>query len=213
MKKILAITIVLTFALLGPVRADQAQQRALAEQLLDAMQMQKTIEKSYEMIKKMIPAQMEQTKTYLDQTLDQGEDSKIDTQIIVDGATSQTIEIMEIIMEDLSWDKLKDDYITIYAEVFTAEELSELVTFYNSPIGRKYTEKQPEIMQRTMEISQKKMMDIMPKIMKLSEEMTKKLTEDMMQEATKEKQEDQKQKDAAREMQELLESSTESTLP
>ena len=157
MRKIVAATIVCAFAWLSIANAEEARNRALAEELLDAMEMQKTIEKSFEMVKQMIPAQMKQMGVSENASSDKAQEA--------------TQETMDLIMKEMSWDKLKDDYISIYAETFTEEELEGLVAFYKSPIGRKFIEKQPELMKRAMEVSQRQMMDIMPKVRKLVEEM------------------------------------------
>ena len=73
--------------------------------------------------------------------------------------------------EALRWDKLKDDYVALYAETFTAEEMKDLIAFYKSPTGQAFTRKQPELTRRTVEMSQKLMMQIMPKIQAMAREM------------------------------------------
>ena len=157
MRRILAATIVCALALVTLVSADEAKKRALAEELLDAMDMQQTIEKSFEIVKQMIPAQLKQMDVSENASSDKAQD------------TMQ--KMMDLIMKEISWEKLKDDYIAIYEETFTEEELSGLVTFYKSPIGRKFIEKQPELMKRSMQISQEQMIELMPKIQKLTQEM------------------------------------------
>ncbi|MCH7927981.1 MAG: DUF2059 domain-containing protein [Candidatus Dadabacteria bacterium] len=67
-------------------------------------------------------------------------------------------------------------YISIYAETFTEEELKGAIKFYKSPIGKKFIEKQPELMRKSMQISQKQMTTLMPKIQKLTEEMMDQIT-------------------------------------
>jgi len=157
MRRILAATILCALALVTIVSAGEAQKRALAEELLDAMDIQKTIEKSFEMMKQMIPAKLKQMSVSENASSDNTQDAMQ--------------KMMDLIMKEMSWEKLKDDYIAIYAETFTEEELSGLVTFYKGPIGRKFTDKQPELMQRSMQVSQKQMIELMPKIQKLTQEM------------------------------------------
>jgi len=159
MKRIVVAAIVCAFALVGTVHAEDTAKRVLAGQLLGAMDMQKMIEKSFEMVKQMVPAQMNQ--------MGASEDA------LSDKAKKGMDNMMALIMEEMSWDKLKDDYITIYAETFTEEELKGLVDFYNGTIGQKLIAKQPELMKRSMQISQKQMMELMPKI----QELTRKLKE------------------------------------
>ncbi len=157
MRRILAATIVCAFALVTIVSAEEAEKRALAEELLDGMDMQQTIEKSFEMVKQMIPTQLKQMNVSENASSDKFQDAMQ--------------KMMDLIMKEISWEKLKDDYIAIYAETFTEEELSGLVTFYKSSIGRKLAEKQPELMKRSMQISQEQIMELMPKIQKLTQEM------------------------------------------
>ncbi len=144
-------------ALATMVQAEDVERRALAEQLLEGMHMQETIEESFAMVKQMMPAQMKQMGFSDAASSGQAQD-----------AIQKT---MDLVMSEMSWDKLKGDYISIYAETFTVEELKGLVRFYASPIGKKLIEKQPELMQRSMQISQKQMMALMPKIQELTQQL------------------------------------------
>jgi len=157
MRRIAAATVVSLLALAPMVRAEETTKRALAEQLLNAMEVQKTIENSFEMVKQMIPVQMKKMG-------------------VSDGATSDTAQsrmqsTMDLIMQEMSWERLKDDYIAIYAETFTEEELKGALAFYKTPVGRKFIEKQPELMRTSMEISQRQMATLLPKIQQLTREM------------------------------------------
>ncbi len=49
----------------------------------------------------------------------------------------------KMIRENLSWEALKPEYIRIYRETFTEEELLDLNTFYESPTGRMLVQKTP----------------------------------------------------------------------
>ena len=60
--------------------------------------------------------------------------------------------------------------MAIYADTFTDEQLAGFQDFFRIPVGQPWVEKQSEVMMRTMQISQSKMADLMPRIM---EEMTK----------------------------------------
>ena len=71
---------------------------------------------------------------------------------------------MQSAEEEFTWDKIGQTFVDIYAEVFTKEELEELTRFYESPIGRKFVEKQPQLQATTMKRMQTLMREIMPKI-------------------------------------------------
>jgi hypothetical protein len=53
-----------------------------------------------------------------------------------------------------TWDNLKLSLDKIYASEFTESELKELSDFYSSPIGRKYTGKSVELLQKNVQIGQ-----------------------------------------------------------
>ncbi len=59
----------------------------------------------------------------------------------------------------------------MYEEIYTEEELKAAVGFYKTPIGQKFIKKQPEILRKSMEISQRQMATLMPKIQQLMKEM------------------------------------------
>jgi hypothetical protein len=71
---------------------------------------------------------------------------------------------MQSTEEEFSWDKIGQTFVEIYAEVFTKDELDELTQFYESPIGQKFVEKQPQLQAATMKRMQSLMMEIMPRI-------------------------------------------------
>jgi hypothetical protein len=144
------------------VTAQESQRRALAEELLTVMKMQDAIEKSFDVAKQMIPAQMEKMAQEAGDTA-----APADMQ----GLTGR---MMDMIAEEFSWNKLKADYIALYAETFTEQELKDMVAFYKSPAGQAYINKQPELMKRSMELTQKLMMKIMPKIRAMTEDVRKK---------------------------------------
>ena len=139
--------------------AQEDARSALAEELLVAMDMPGSIEKSFAMMKQMLPAQMEK----MNQAAGPSKTSA--------NVSEQTTKMMDMMAEALSWDKIKNDYVALYAETFTAAELKDLIAFYKSPAGQAFTKKQPELTRRSVEMSQKLMMQIMPKIQAMTKEM------------------------------------------
>jgi hypothetical protein len=138
-------------ALLSGARAwaDEAEHRALAEEVLSLVDVQKNIEQSFEQVKKMQLSQLQRMN------LSAGDATK---------ARVAQEEVMQLIREEFTWEKVKDDYVQIYADTFTDEEMKGLIEFYKGPVGRKFIEKTPDLMKRSMAVSQKQMTAIMPKI-------------------------------------------------
>lgn len=84
-------------------------------------------------------------------------------------------EAVGAIMEkELCWDKLKEPLVNTYAEAFSAEELEALIKFYESPIGRKIVEKQPELQRKSIMMMQRIFMQIAPKITNITKELIEK---------------------------------------
>ena len=79
--------------------------------------------------------------------------------------------INDLVAREMQWQEIKNDYIGLYTDAFTEQELHQLIQFYSTPLGRKVIEKMPVLMEQSMQLGQKKMMNIMPEIQALSEEM------------------------------------------
>jgi hypothetical protein len=79
--------------------------------------------------------------------------------------------INDLVAREMQWQEIKNDYIGLYTDAFTEQELHQLIQFYSTPLGHKVIEKMPVLMEQSMQLGQKKMMNIMPEIQALSEEM------------------------------------------
>lgn len=91
-----------------------------------------------------------------------------DAKPIISKYTKRTLELMQ---NEMSWDTLKDDMISVYVKVYTEKELIDIAEFYESTAGKKFTEKMPELTQQTMAMVQKKMVYLQPKLEQLAHEM------------------------------------------
>ncbi len=50
--------------------------------------------------------------------------------------------------------QLVDQMASVYARNFTPDEMRQLVAFYRSPLGQKFLEKMPTVMQESMLVGQ-----------------------------------------------------------
>lgn len=80
-------------------------------------------------------------------------------------------KMFDIMKEEMSWAKMRNDFIDIYSKVYTEEEIAEINKFYSSPAGKKMIEKMPILMKETRTITQKYLQTVLPKIKNISEEM------------------------------------------
>ena len=159
MKKVFVVIGIFIITMAQSGYTDDTSRHALAEELLVLMDTQKNIEKSFEMVKQMQFSQLQKMAPQAEGSSKQ--------------AQSMMQETMDMISKEMSWDKIKNDYIKIYADTFTEKDLKGIIRFYKTPIGQKFIEKTPELMRRSMEISQKQMRELMPKIQKMIKETEK----------------------------------------
>ena len=155
MKKIAAI--IMTGMLASALcMAESKTKDALAGELLKAMDFQGQLEKSMGVIKEAMPQQMEQNRKMMG---------------ITNTAASSSYEsgfgqVFETIFSSPEWKQMEREMALIYADVFTEKEMTSLIAFFNTPEGKSYIQKQPEIMKRSMALNQKMMMSIMPQLQK-----------------------------------------------
>lgn len=164
MKRSLMMVVVCVM-MAGVARGEGNARQDLAEELMNLMKVPANIEKSFAMVKKMIPSQMEQMGKMSGQTNMPPE------------AVSQSEKIVDLVAAELSWEKVKADYISLYSETLTEEELKAAIAFYKTPEGQSFIGKQPELMKRAMELNQKLMMKIMPRLQEMTREMRKGVAE------------------------------------
>lgn len=138
------------------VNADATKQRALAEEMLEVSQASSVLDN----MSKQVDAMFAQTVQQMNLTEDKQAEAEKYQQ-----------RLNTIMKEELSWDKLKGQFVDVYVDVFSEEELEELVAFYKSPLGQKLIVKMPQLMQESMGLAQKQMQSIIPKIKALSQEM------------------------------------------
>jgi hypothetical protein len=129
--------------------ADDTVRRQLAEELLSLNNIRTQVDQMHIQINRIMMSQLD--------GLELPESAEVKLEEIQKLTT-------DILSEDLSWDKLKDEYIDLYAATFDEEELKGIIEFTRSPLGQKLNEKTPVLMKKSMAIGQKHAEAVMPKI-------------------------------------------------
>jgi hypothetical protein len=140
---IVALSLALLVAV--PARADEKDERRLAEELLTLMQVKEMSQQALKEMAEVVPP---------------GDTPE---------AAKSRKEMLDLMEKAMAWDGVKDDYISVYADLFDEKDLEAYVAFFRSPAGRKYVETTPELTQRTMEIGAKRMQSIVPQLQKIME--------------------------------------------
>ena len=135
--------------------ADETSKREAAEELLGVMNVEKQMAEQFVLMRQMQKAQLEQMEKMYPSPQGASYSS---------GVMEKT---MDMVTEALSWDSLKGEYATAYAETFTEDELRAVIEFCRTPVGRKWIEKAPELTKRLMGIAQKRSQDLMPKMLEM----------------------------------------------
>ena len=133
--------------------------RQLAEELLNLMNVREATEKTFAIIKQSMSDQTKKMREAMGQTNKPA------------ASPTNFDKMMDMITRELSWDNMKEDYIALYANTFTEEELQGIIAFYKSPVGQAFSIKQPELIKRSMKMIRKKMLKLMPQIQALTQKM------------------------------------------
>ena len=150
-------TVALAFALLaiGPFAgAQELTKQAKIERLLAVMNADSMIDQMFEQIKAMTASQLP-PGTAPEQA-----------------AKAREIQgkIMDLVKGRISWDKMRPQYIKLYSETFSDEEISGMLAFYESPPGRAMLQKMPELVTKVMQVAQAQMTDLVPEIQRITRE-------------------------------------------
>jgi len=162
-KKMLTMVVLTLIAstAVAQVPAAKDEKTALALQLIEVTHFDRTIQNMRTQVRSMASAQLE--------PLAKCEAAK---PVMTDFGN----KLGDITAQALESDDFKVDVAAVYAEVFSADELKQIIDFYKSPLGVKLLDKMPQLMQKAMLITQDRMKSVMPKIEQLGEEYGKKAT-------------------------------------
>lgn len=69
--------------------------------------------------------------------------------------------MLEFFATYMSWNSLEEEVTELYAESFTADEIYEIIKFYETPVGQKALRLMPELSARGAEIGQRRVMENM----------------------------------------------------
>jgi uncharacterized protein len=76
-------------------------------------------------------------------------------------------KLMDLVKAKMAWARLRPDFIKAYSDLYTDEEIDGMLAFYESPAGRGFIDKLPQLTQKTIAISQAQMGDLMPEIQRI----------------------------------------------
>ncbi len=142
MKKLNTIILTLSIMFMSAVSFAQIQDSHLkaAEEMLALMEVDKTLTNMFNQMQQM---QMDYIKRYAPPDANEEQ---------INLVQEYRVRIGEVMREFYDWNKIKDDYVKLYAEFFTEEEIREVISFYQSTVGQKFIKQQPALMEKSMVI-------------------------------------------------------------
>jgi uncharacterized protein len=143
------------FLTLNPFYAIADERADLADRIMTLTNMNKMLDHAKQ--------QVLQIQTQTMNQLDIPEDKR-------DDALAFQKKMTEKIFEIMSFDNMHKEYVDLFSDVYTVEELKGMITFYESPIGQSMIEKQPLVMNKAIQISQDRMKRMIPEIKRMTEE-------------------------------------------
>ena len=142
----------LSAPVLAKSAAEREQHRQAALDYIEATRIQSRLETLFEQIKQRNIAELQ--KWYITDSKQQEMRGYIEA-------------VSRVVAEEISWEKLRDDFIEAYIETYSIAELRGLTEFYRSPLGQAYLSKRNVIANQTMEITQERLKALMPKLQAL----------------------------------------------
>jgi hypothetical protein len=79
-------------------------------------------------------------------------------------------QVLDLVKSRMSWEKMRPEYVKLYSETFSDEEIDGMLAFYQSPAGRAMLEKMPAMMPKIMALAQAQMGDLTSEILRIARE-------------------------------------------
>jgi hypothetical protein len=164
MRTIFKIALILIFILYSIGYADEKSHRATAEELLKLLKTDRIMEPLFE-----------QMKLRMDQQFDQLEVSEDKRPLL----KKYTDKLTNLLRKETGWENIKNDFISVYIETFTEDEIRAISAFYKTPAGQTFIQKMPLLMKKSLEISQKKMPEMIEKMQQITSEMIEEMKDEI----------------------------------
>lgn len=123
--------------------------RQLAVELLEIIKLQQQMERSFMAVRQLQLGMVEKT---LGEIKDR------------DRAIAVKKQVADMVMKEFNWQNLREDFIAVYVDLFSEEELKAMIEFYGSRTGRRIIEKTPKAQMQAMKIIQTRMDQVAPRV-------------------------------------------------
>ena len=119
---------------------------------------------------KLIDTMMAQMENLMKTAMDQATQGKPVSPKIQKDIDKNRSDMIAILKEELSWEKMEPLYLRVYQQSFSQEEVDGMIAFYKTPIGQALLNKMPTVMQNTMLEMQKRTGPMIQRIQRMQQE-------------------------------------------
>lgn len=144
----------------GNALADEKSHAASAEKFLQLVQADQLTTPLYMQVQRMFAEGFDYSKA---------PDSK---RAVLERYQSRAKAVLD---KNIGWSKIKPNMVRLYTQTFTEQELTDLIKFYESPLGKKMMQQLPELNRKAAETTQKSLQTAGTEIDKLMDQMLKEL--------------------------------------
>jgi hypothetical protein len=136
-----------------PLHADEASKRAKAGDLLTVLHIDQNLNS-------LLNQQSAQIQKGIANMSSQGKltpPQQKDTDVFMQ-------KVVGMVRDGISWQKVKPQFVELYASTYSEQDLDGLLSFYRSPLGQKLLQNQPELASKSQLIIQQHMQEVQPKL-------------------------------------------------
>lgn len=133
--------------------ADDSSKEAAAEALIEATRIESMMAQMYAQIPQMIGG-----------LLPQGPNAP--TQEDMQKLMERTVGFID---ERIGYQAMKPEYVAMYADAYSEEDLLALTEFMESPLGQRFLDATPELMAQASTMARQRMSEAMPELLEIVE--------------------------------------------
>jgi hypothetical protein len=160
----LALLFTVLLCLPFAARADDASHRAKAKEMIEILHME-------HIVSSLMDSAMKQTTAITTQRY--GGQLPPDVQVSLADFQKKLAGVME---PQIGWSGVEPEFIKLYTDAFTEEQLDQMLAFYRSPTGRALVEKQPALNEAAVKLVQARAATLQPQVRDMVNDFEKGLT-------------------------------------
>ena len=165
MKRIFFAIVVILLAVPTFAHADDTSKRAKIQQLLTVLHLDRNLQVAVDGLLRQVN-DMSRKQLPATELTDVQQKKLADLQQ----------QIFQIVNSELNWAQFEPEYVKMYSDAYSEEEIDGILAFYKTPAGMAMLVKAPEITSKTVQLSQEKVRAIQPQLTKLMGDFQKDVT-------------------------------------